>query len=179
MLAALCCGHAAAAEAELKIEESTVYYPVYGRNAEELLRTLRVPDGRGTEHGLTRSDFQVESSFVQDDRRCLVRDLTIRLKIRIDLPRWDDASSIPASLQEVWGTISERTQQHELKHRQNALDAAEELRRVLGERPPETNCAELSKALRRETSRVRARWELRDRLLDQRDVLHLQIRRSR
>lgn len=170
------------AEPRLVVEESTVYYPVWGRNREELMRSLRVPDSGQISHhahGLTRSDFQIESEFVQDGRRCLVRRLVIRLTVRIDLPRWDDASPIPQALQTDWKIISERTTRHEAGHRQNALDAASDLRLALLQRPPGTSCADLSRAIRRETHRVRARWQLRDSLLDQNDVLRLPARRRR
>lgn len=170
------------AEPQLIVEESTIYYPVYGRDRQELMRSLQVPDSgqiSRVAHGLTRSDFQVESEFVQDNRRCIVRQMTIRLKVRIDLPRWDDASPIPAELRDDWSQISERTAAHEAKHRRNALDAADDLRQALLARPPDTSCADLSKAIRRETNRVRARWQLRDDLLDQRDVLILPARRGR
>jgi predicted secreted Zn-dependent protease len=166
------------AEPQLLIEESTVYYPVYGRDRQELMRSLRVPDSghlAHTAHGLTRSDFQVESEFVQDNARCIVRKLTMR----IDLPRWDDASPIPPGLRDDWKQISERTARHEDLHRRNALDAVNELRRALRLRPPDAACADLSKALRRETNRVRSRWQLRDNLLDQRDVLILPAERAR
>ena len=184
--AAMCwllfCASAAAAEPQLVVEESTVYYPVFGRDREELMRSLRVPDSgqiAHAPHGLTRSDFRIETEFVQDNGRCIVRRLTIRLDVRIDLPRWDDASPIPAGLSEDWRIISERTARHEGLHRQNALDAVEDLRRSLERRPPDAVCADLSKAIRRETNRVRARWQLRDNLLDQRDVLRLPARPAR
>lgn len=172
---------APAVEPQLVVEESTVYYPVYGRNREELLRSLRVPNTgqfAHTAHGLTRSDFQIESEFVQDNRRCIVRKLAIRLRIRIDLPRWDDASPIPSTLREDWRTISARTTRHEGLHRQNALDAVEGLRQALRQRPPDADCDVLKRAIRRETNRARARWQLRDSLLDQRDVLRLPALRA-
>lgn len=170
---------AAAAEPQLIVDESTVYYPVYGRDREELMRSLRVPGAGGiarAPHGLTRSDFQIDSEFAQDNGRCLVRRLIVRLNVRIDLPRWDDASPVPDALREDWRLISERTARHEGLHRQNALDAAQDLVRALRERPADAACADLTRAVRRETNRVRSRWELRDNLLDQRDVLRLPAR---
>ena len=170
---------AAAAEPQLIVDESTVYYPVFGRDREELMRSLRVPGAGGIErapHGLTRSDFQIDNEFVQDNGRCQVRRLTIRLNVRIDLPRWDDASPVPTAMREDWRLISERTARHEGLHRQNALDAAQDLVRALRERPADAACADLTRAIRRETNRVRSRWELRDNLLDQRDVLRLPAR---
>lgn len=170
------------AEPRLMVEESTVYYPVGGRNREELMRSLRVPDSGQISHqahGLTRSDFQVESQFVQDGGSCLVRQLAIRLTLRIDLPRWDDASAIPKELQADWKIISERTTRHEARHRQNAIDAATELQRALRRQPAYAQCTGLSRAIRRETNRVRVRWQLRDSLLDQNDVLRLPARRRR
>lgn len=172
---------APAVDPQLTVDESTVYYPVYGRDRDELLRSLRVPDSgqiAHAAHGLTRSDFQIESEFVQDNGRCIVRKLTIRLQVRIDLPRWDDASPIPPALREDWRMISERTTRHEGLHRQNALDAVEDLRTALRKRPPDSACADLTRAIRRETNRVRVRWQLRDNLLDQRDVLRLPARRA-
>lgn len=170
---------ASAAEPQLIVEESTVYYPVYGRDREELMGSLRVPGGNGSAHGLTRSEFRLETEFAQDRNRCIVRRLAIRLNVRIDLPRWDDASPVPADLRDDWRIISERTARHEGLHRQNALDAVEDLRAALRRRSPDTTCADLTKAIRRETNRVRARWQLRDSLLDQRDVLRLPARPAR
>ncbi|HJR74599.1 MAG TPA: DUF922 domain-containing protein [Luteimonas sp.] len=170
-------GRAQASEPQLIVEESTVYYPVYGRDRLELMRSLRVPGGSGNAHGLTRSEFRLETEFVQDRGRCIVRRLVIRLDVRIDLPRWDDAAPIPAELRDDWRIVSERTARHEALHRQNALDAVEDLRQTLRRRPPDDACADLTRAIRRETNRVRARWQLRDNLLDQRDILRLPARR--
>lgn len=176
----LACGTAAAAaKPQLIVEESTVYYPVYGQDRERLMRSLRVPGGGGSAHGLTRSEFRLETEFVQDRGRCIVRRLVIRLDVRIDLPRWDDASPIPADLREDWRLISERTARHEGLHRRNALDAVEDLRAALRQRPADAVCADLTRAIRRETDRVRSRWQLRDNLLDQRDVLRLPARPAR
>lgn len=141
--------------------------------------SLRVPGGNGSAHALTRSEFRLETEFIQDRDRCIVRRLAIRLDVRIDLPRWDDASPIPADLRDDWRIISERTARHEGLHRQNALDAVEDLRAALRRLPPDTACTDLTKAIRRETNRVRAPWQLRDSLLDQRDVLRLPARPAR
>jgi len=170
------------AEPQLIVEESTVYYPVYGRNREELMRSLRVPESgqRSSQaHGLTRSDFRVESEFAQGREACVVRELTIRLKVRIDLPRWDTTVPIPKALQDDWDEIQERTARHEARHRQYALDAANDLYRTLLQRPPDPLCTQLGKALRDLSNRVRVRWQLRDNLLDQNDVLRLPARRKR
>ncbi len=172
----------ASVEPQLIVEESTVYYPVSGRNREELMRSLRVPDSGQISHrahGLTRSDFAVESEFMQGNGVCIVRQLKIRLTVRIDLPRWERATPVPPHLQADWKEISERTTRHEARHRQHALDAAEDLRQTLLRRPSDALCTDLAKAMRRETSRIRARWQLRDNLLDQNDVLRLPARRTR
>lgn len=182
LLPAFAAGPAFGAEPQLLVEESTVYYPVYGRDRQELMRSLRVPDSghiAHAAHGLTRSDFRLESQFAQENGRCTVRQLTIRLKVRVDLPRWNDASPVPPNLQEDWKLINERTARHEARHRQNALDAADDLRQALRRRPADASCADMTKAIRRETNRVRARWQLRDNLLDQNDVLLLPARRKR
>lgn len=174
---------AAGIEPRLEVNESTVFYPVYGRDREELMRSLRVPDtghlAPHASHGLTRSDFRVDSEFVQDKVRCQVRQLTIWLDVRIDLPRWDSAAPVPAALREDWRLISERTARHERLHRRNALEAAEALQRTLQSHVPNASCADLSRAIRHETNRIRMRWQLRDSLLDQRDVLRLPARRVR
>ncbi len=143
------------------------------------MRSLRVPGGNGNAHGLTRSEFRLETEFVQDRDRCIVRRLAIRLDVRIDLPRWDDAAPIPAELHDDWRLVSERTARHEGLHRRNALDAVRDLREALRRRPPDAVCAALTQAIRRETNRVRARWQLRDDLLDQRDILRLPARPAR
>lgn len=166
---------ATAADPQLIVEESTVYYPVYGQDRDQLMRSLRVPGGGGA-HGLTRSEFRLETEFVQDRDRCIVRKLAIHLDVRIDLPRWDDASPIPDGLREDWRLISERTARHEGLHRRNALDAVEDLSTALRQRPADGSCADLTRAIRRETNRIRSRWQLRDSLLDQRDVLRLPAR---
>lgn len=167
---------------QLVVEESTIYYPVQGRNRAELMQSLRVPDSgqRSRQaHGLTRSDFRVESQLEQGRDACIVRELTIKLVVRIDLPRWNDAVPVPKALQDDWKQVQERTARHEARHRQYALDAANDLYQTLLQRPPDELCTQLAKAMREHSNRVRARWQLRDTLLDQNDVLQLPARPKR
>lgn len=164
----------APAKPRLIVEESTVYYSVRGRNLEELVSQLHVPDsgelGREA-HGLTRSELRIDGELTQTRQGCLMSGYTIQLVVRMDLPRWDQAMPMPRSLAGKWEQINDTIVRHEQQHRQNALDGAVRLLEELSALEPERRCLRTSQAIRSAVQRMEAWRDLHDRLLDGRPVL--------
>jgi len=101
----------APAKPRLIVEDSTVYYSVHGRNLEELILQLHVPDagelGRET-HGLTRSKLRLDGELTQTSKGCLMSGYTIQIVLRMDLPHWDETVPMSRSLVGKWEQINVR-----------------------------------------------------------------------
>ena len=164
----------ASTKPQLIVEESTVYYSVHARNLEELISQLHVPDageqGRKA-HGLTRSDLRLDGELTQASEGCQMSGYTIRLVLRMDLPRWDESMPMPRSLAEKWEEINDAIVRHERQHRQHALDGAARLLQALSTLESDRRCLHTSQAIRSAVQRMEAWRDLQDRLLDERPVL--------
>ena len=164
----------APAKSRLIVEDSTVYYSVHGRNLEELILQLHVPDagelGRET-HGLTRSKLRLDGELTQTSKGCLMSGYAIQLVLRMDLPHWDETVPMSRSLVGKWEQINDTIVRHEQRHRQNALDGAVRLLEELSALKPDRRCLRTSQAIRSAVQRMEAWRDLQDRLLDERPVL--------
>lgn len=111
--------------------------------------------------GLTRHDFTVRYTAEPRAQDCVLRDLTVHVRIDIHLPRWEPDGDAAAALQAQWTALYDALHAHELGHRDNGLWAAAELARRLGEIRPARNCTVLALAV--DTTRLRVLETLRRR----------------
>ena len=158
---------------QLQIEEQVEYYDVSARDRAALAKALRVP---GTEqnrevNGQTHARFEIDSRFTQAPQQCVVHALSIRLVLKVILPRWAPGAAPPRHLEKEWTWIRDRIVVHENRHRQNALDAAHAMREGFSAAMGIGDCTALSKALDRVRTNAINRQNLMDRLLDQKPVI--------
>ncbi len=94
--------------------------------------------------GLTRHDFTVRYTSEPRERDCVLRDLTVHVRIDIHLPRWEPDGDAAEALQAQWTALYDALHAHELGHRDNGLWAAAELARRITAVGPARNCTALT-----------------------------------
>ncbi len=129
---------------ERHVEE--VYYDVAGETAGELARSLRArgPASEGQRFfGLTEWEVNAEYRWVGRATGCSVEDLTVRLAVTVQLPRWRPPLGASRPLRQAWRAFEAALAEHEAGHVRLADEAAEAIRwRLASFRTPTCEDAE-------------------------------------
>lgn len=158
---------------EIHVEERIEYYDVVAKDRPTLWNALRVP-GLALDReasGQTNAAFVIDWRFTQTPQRCVINALSIRLELRIILPRWAPDAELPDGLESDWISIRDRIAAHENKHRQNALDAAFAMRDGFTTAMQRQDCIGVERAFNRVRVIALNNQQVRDRLVDQQPVL--------
>lgn len=104
--------------------------------------------------GLTRHDFTVRYTAEPRADDCVVRDLTVHVRIDIHLPRWEPDGEAASALRAQWTALYDALHAHELGHRDNGLWASGELARRIDALAPARNCTVLALSVDAARARV-------------------------
>lgn len=112
----------------VKIEFVEVFYTLPDTTLTEVIarlnRTRLAGAGGEMSQGLTEYYIQPSWRPLGVDGRCRVSDLTLRVQIRVTLPRWPSRSDRPAKERVSWDTIEDAIRSHEHRHRDLTIEAA-------------------------------------------------------
>lgn len=110
------------------------YYPVYGRDAAEVLQSLKknAPRTDGDSFfGLTTSQTGFSYQLVSIGPRCTLENLGVRTEIRITLPRWKPPRNTPQALLDQWDKFMAQLTEHELWHAETSRRGTDEIYNVV------------------------------------------------
>lgn len=148
------------------------YYPVRGRNAAEVLQSLKknAPRSDGDSFfGLTTSQTGFSYQLVSVGQRCAVENLGVRTEIRITLPRWKAPANTPQALLDQWDKFMAQLSEHELWHAETSRRGNDEIYHAVRNMQG-GSCEALDARARREIDKLSAAIERRneeyDRLTD-------------
>lgn len=157
---------AAAPSSALDFAVTLVHYDVSGQDYPTLIRSLRANGPRGF-HGLARWRIDYQYTTTQQQQRCSISSVRLRVSGEILMPRWVDAASAPADIQRHWSDYYAALQQHEDGHIQHGRELAILVRQRLmglGAVPCET----LPALAQREYDRLYGNLKTRDQEYDAR-----------
>ena len=156
----------------LVISESRRYYALDAT----LLEPVRLQLGEralaaglvGGAIGRTRQDVETRYRLEPVPAGCRLADLSVRVDLTMDLPAWRPSGTTRRELRARWERMITALTLHEEGHRDNAVRAARELHQRLSELGEAADCDALGKRARRETFRVKLRFQLREQAYDRR-----------
>jgi len=124
------------AMAELRVAESTQYYPVNGRNGIDLGRAMlrggaqRINLRHAIAATTTRFDFTDPKIDVKNGR-CIVKAVTVKLYITYQLPQWQARGGASPAVRRAWDAFYKELVVHEKTHGRIARDFAKIVKREL------------------------------------------------
>ncbi len=134
------------------VTEQYEYYDVQGSCENDLIRDLGkkgIPwdDGKRYE-SVTSWHVKWHYGYSADSQACSADGFQVNVDIVFRYPRWLRTEHAPLTLAEKWSSYMENLIVHENEHRDMAVEAAEDLSRVISEMPPATTCSDLDRAVR-------------------------------
>lgn len=145
----LACTAPAAAQTAVSLRVNE--YDIQGSTARQLIREMRakgpsLPTGhRAYGFSSWTLDWSVEPTVEAD--RCRVGSARVTALITITVPRWINAADGDQKLRDKWLTFRAALDRHEQGHRQNAVDAGQQLYDALLDLPSAA-CHELTQRAR-------------------------------
>ncbi|WP_395794662.1 DUF922 domain-containing protein [Aquimonas sp.] len=155
--------------ATVRIDFTESTYPVQARNLREVKRALDVSLPYAA-HGLTASSFELQQILQPEPGSCRLASHQLSLQLQLLMPRWDVPNSTTPADRQRWQHALDALAAHELRHRQHAEDAAQDLDarlRQLGSQTHSGDCDKLQRQIDRLRVRALQRLRLRDALFDE------------
>ncbi|MDD4601930.1 MAG: DUF922 domain-containing protein [Negativicutes bacterium] len=110
------------------------YYRVYGNVADDIIAGINKcgPTENG-EHYAAFTRYQTHWVFMKypASSGCRVQDVAVGTKIDLYYPKWEPTKDAEAGLAEKWQVYFDLVEDHENKHKQNALNAGKEILKYL------------------------------------------------
>ena len=131
-------------QADVNISDQAERYAIEGSTPLELRRELNVKrphtsDGRQFD-GRTRWYVSWRYRYRKTGSGCVIASVNTSLKVTITLPQWRDESSADRATRQRWARYLAALEQHEQGHRQNGVDAANEIDAAIATMPPAGTC---------------------------------------
>jgi predicted secreted Zn-dependent protease len=127
------------------------YYPIAGVTAKalraEMNRLGPFDDAGSRNDGKTNWDIQWRYDYDRDAGGCTATHIRVTLKVRMTLPRWTPPANAPRSLIDTWRKFDRALRIHEDGHHRLAIEAADEVRRVLQANRKHSDCKRLETRL--------------------------------
>lgn len=137
----------------VEVVDRIEYYVVTGSTAHEIheqMRRLRPVDPMlGLRYdGYTHLDFSWSYNLDQNDMRCRLTDVVVRLEVRVILPYWQPGAGASRRLRAAWPRYLESLIGHERKHRALGIRGANAIQAALLALKPADDCMQLSREVR-------------------------------
>jgi len=145
-----------AAQARINIRESTKFYNIRAKNAQEVFRQISRNDlmRRGRQHAVATTQINLKMDRVdilRRGRRCVVKDVRVKLSLVYSYPRWRNINQSSKSARKKWKRYYKQVVRHEKNHGALAKKLARKMERSARKLTSRSsrNCSVLTRKLRR------------------------------
>lgn len=122
------------------------YYPIAGATARALraeMNRLGPTNEAGRNDGNTHWDVQWRYDYDRNAGGCTAVNVRVTLEVRMTMPRWTPPANAPRTLIVTWQQFVDALRKHEDGHYKLAIEAAEEVGRVLRTNRTASDCERL------------------------------------
>jgi predicted secreted Zn-dependent protease len=135
------------------------YFPVYGKTAEQLDRSLakngpKLGDGGESHPGATKIAFDARVKYRYDGKYCRISDVRANVTATVSLPSWKNRRRASADTRMVWDVLVKDIRRHEESHIVIARSHASELEYRIRAMRNERDCATLRANVDKITNQV-------------------------
>ena len=136
---------AAPAIADVNVDDRIAFYRVEGSNTRELwaqIHQFGPPDADTGKRYAAYTKWHVVWTyrFRSNSTGCRLEDIAVSDSTVTTLPQWVNEDRMDASLRSRWDQFVAKLREHEAGHRQNGLLAAQAVRDILANAPPQPDC---------------------------------------
>lgn len=122
--------------AKVIVKERTIYYPVNGKNGNELTESMLKGGKRNINlhHAIaaTSTNYEIGDAEIEiDNRRCRVKKIDVIVEIKYVFPKWNGSSRATPELRAAWNKFYKELVRHEKTHGKIAKEGAKQLEREL------------------------------------------------
>jgi predicted secreted Zn-dependent protease len=165
-----------AAQARITIKETTKYYNIRAKTAQEVLKQIDRKGlmRRGRRHAVATTFIKMRIDNVKiraRGRRCSVKDVRVKLTLVYSYPRWRNIKQSSNSTRKKWNTYYKQIVQHEKKHGALAKKLAQNVERSARKITSRSSrkCAELTRKLKRSFKKLNRQHDSQQAAFDKRE----------
>lgn len=127
------------------------YYEVCGCSEKDLHcdlmeKAIKCSDGKKYD-SVTNWKVKWDYDYNRGGDACSAAAFRVTVDIIFRLPKWVSNGEAPQQLVDKWNNYMKSLLLHEIGHRDRAVEAANELTRIIAELPPARTCSELDRAV--------------------------------
>lgn len=165
-----------AAEARVTIRESTKYYNIRAKNAQEVFRQIS-RNGlmrRGSQHAVATTQIVMKMDRVniqRRGRRCVVKNVRVKLTLVYSYPRWRNIKQSSRSARNKWKRYYKQVVRHEKNHGALAKKMARNVERSVRKLTSRSsrNCSALTRNLKRAFNKINRQHDRQQSAFDKRE----------
>ncbi len=160
------------------------YFPVYGKTAEQLDKSLakngpKLNNGGESHPGSTKLAFDARVKYKSDGKYCRVSDVQAHVRATINLPSWQSRRRAAPDTILVWDTLVKDIRRHEESHIVIARAHASELERRVRSMRYERDCATLRANVDKITNDIFASHDREQQRFDRVETVNFETRFER
>lgn len=153
-------------QAAVSVSDSVERYAIEGSTAADLRREMSAkgPPGAGGRRFDGYTKWYVSWSYRYNNvgAGCTIASVTTSVRVTITLPQWRNESAGDSTTRAQWARYLAALERHEQGHRQNGVDAANEVDRSIAAMPPAGSCDALGTAANTLGQSILQRYNQRD-----------------
>lgn len=160
------------------------YFPVYGKTAEQLDKSLakngpKLSNGGESHPGATKIAFDARVRYKHDGKYCRISDVSANVHATVSLPTWKSRRRATADTAMVWDVLVKDIRRHEESHIVIARAHASELEREIRAMRNERDCVTLRANVDKITDRIFASHDKAQQHFDRVETINFETRFER
>lgn len=160
------------------------YFPVYGKTAEQLDKSLakngpKLTNGGESHPGATKIAFDARVKYKHDGKYCRISDIFANVHATVSLPSWKNRRRASADTAMVWDILVKDIRRHEEAHIVIARVHASELEREIRAMRSERDCVTLRANVDKITDRIFASHDKAQQQFDRVESINFETRFER
>ena len=164
-----------AAEARVTIRETTKFYNIRAKNAQGVFNQIS-RNGlmrRGIQHAVATTVIKMKINYTNKvrGRRCVVKDVRVKLTLVYSYPRWRNIKQSSKSSRKKWRRYYKQVVRHEKEHGSLAKKMARNVERSARKLTGRTsrNCKDLTRKLKRSFNKINRQHDRQQKAFDKRE----------
>ena len=165
-----------AAEARISIRETTKFYNIRAKNAQDVFNQISRKGlmRRGIQHAVATTLIKLKIDRVKIQRRgrrCVVKDVRVKLTLVYSYPRWRNVKQSSKNARKKWRRYYKQVVRHEEEHGALAKKMARNVERSARKLTGRTSrdCNDLTRKLKRSFNKINRQHDRQQNAFDKRE----------
>jgi len=160
----------ASAASLVPVTETTKFYSIHGETTAELRSSIRKnrPKNKTLGNFDAYTDWKIHYgySIIKKGSKCRVKKPDIKVVITFVMPKFDRVNRAPRALRAEWKRYYHELTKHEHEHRDIAVEAGNEIKRMLTALPTNISCTSLERIIDDRAAAINHRYKAKQERFD-------------